>query len=78
MTETERVLAHALRLAAPERARIAEQLIASLGSDPDRDVEIAWQEEIQRRLGEIDRGEVTCVPWEEVRDRLRQRRRASA
>ncbi|HEX9730801.1 MAG TPA: addiction module protein [Thermoanaerobaculia bacterium] len=53
-------------------------LIVSLDDDFDHDVELAWQQEIQRRLAEIDRGEVACVPWEEVRDRLSQRRRASA
>ena len=78
MTETERILAQALKLEAPDRARVAEQLIASLEGEFDQDVELAWQREIQRRLGEIDRGEVVCVPWEEVRERLRQRRRASA
>jgi putative addiction module component (TIGR02574 family) len=78
MTETEQVLTNALKLAAPDRARVVEQLIASLDAESDPEVELAWQQEIQRRLGEIDRGEVVCVPWEEVRDRLRQSRRASA
>ena len=78
MTETDRILTRALELAAPDRARVAERLIVSLEPEIDHDVESAWQQEIQRRLGEIDRGEVACVPWEEVRERLRKRQRASA
>ncbi len=78
MTEADRVLTRALKLAAPDRARVAERLLLSLESGFDRDVESAWQQEIQRRLGEIDRGEVVCVPWEDLRERLRQRQRASA
>lgn len=78
MTETDRVLTRALKLAQPDRARVAERLLLSLEGGFDRDVEPAWQQEIQRRLGEIDRGEVVCVPWEDVRERLRRRQRASA
>ena len=78
MTEADEILTKALKLTAPDRARVAERMLASLEPVFDPEVEQAWQQEIQRRLGEIDRGEVVCVPWEEVRERLRQRRRASA
>ncbi len=78
MMKAEEVLTQALKLATSDRARVAEQLLVSLDPEHDLDVEVAWQQEIQRRLDEIDRGEVVCVPWEEVRDRLRQRRRATA
>ena len=74
MTEAERVLTRALKLAVPDRARVADRLLLSLEGGFDRDVEPAWQQEIQRRLGQIDRG----VPWEDVRERLRRRQRASA
>ncbi len=65
------VLAEALKLPSNERAEVAEQLIASLDEAPDADVEEAWQEEVQRRLGQIERGEVNTIPWEEVQRRLR-------
>jgi putative addiction module component (TIGR02574 family) len=68
------VLEEALKLTANERAEVAEQLIASLDEVPDTDVEQAWQEEIQRRLQQIDRGEVKTIPWEEVQRRLRHGR----
>ena len=68
------MLEEALKLTAYERAEVAEQLIASLDEVPDTDVEQAWQEEVQRRLGQIERGEVKTIPWEEVQKRLRHGR----
>ena len=55
-----------------DRAAIAERLIVSLDAQVEYDVEGAWQREIQRRSAEIKRGEVVCIPWEEVRERLRK------
>ena len=34
-------------------------------------VEVAWQEEVQRRIGDLERGAVHCIPWEQVRQQLR-------
>ena len=64
------ILDSALRQPEKERARIAETLIASLDTEADREIEQAWQHEIDKRLGEIASGVVKCIPWEEVRDRL--------
>lgn len=66
----EEILDSALRQPEKERARIAETLIASLDAEADREIEQAWQHEIDKRLGEITSGVVKCIPWEEVRDRL--------
>jgi len=68
------VLEEALKLTAHERAEVAEQLIASLDDGSDADVEQAWQEEVQRRLQQVECGEVKTIPWEEVRRRLRHGR----
>lgn len=65
------VLEEALKLSATERAEVAEQLISSLDEIPDTNVEQAWQEEVQRRLQQVERGEVKTIPWEEVQRRLR-------
>ena len=72
MTSTE-ILDKALLLPDHERARIAEQLIITLdeAAEPRHEVELAWQEEVERRLNQIDNGEVQCIAWEEVRERLR-------
>jgi len=69
-TAADEILDNALKQTETERARIAETLIASLDAPPDREIERAWQIEIDRRLREIDSGAVKCIPWEEVRDRL--------
>lgn len=74
MTEKSQiVLEEALKLTANERAEVAEQLIASLDEAPDTDVEQAWQEEIQKRLAQIERGEVTLVDSETVFAELRKK-----
>jgi len=68
----EKIVAQALQAPPKDRAVIAEQLIASLDAATDLDVEVAWQEEIQKRVGEVDKGDIDCcIPWEAVRERLR-------
>ena len=65
----ERIEAEALKLPASERAALAHRLIASLdegGDDDPTDVELAWEEEIQRRLDEYRRGEVQTIPSADV------------
>jgi len=68
--DVQKMLDKTLRMPAPDRATIAERLIASLETTTEQDVEQAWQEEIQRRLLEIDNSAVDCIPWEEVKERL--------
>jgi putative addiction module component (TIGR02574 family) len=68
---TEKILTEALRIPPEERALIAERLITSLDSPADLDVEAAWQQEVQKRLAAIDRGEVALMSWEEARQKLR-------
>ena len=56
-----------------ERAELALSLIESLDGPADPDVEGAWRLEIERRIGQIDRGEVQLIPGDEVFARLRRR-----
>ncbi len=77
-TIVDNVLAQALQMPPKERATIAERLLASLDTVADEEVEKAWQQEVQRRLAEIDNGEVVCLPWEQVLQRLRGNARAAA
>ena len=67
------VLEEALKLSSNERAEVAEQLIASLDEAPDTGVEQAWQEEVQRRLGQIERGEVELIDSDTVMAELRNK-----
>jgi putative addiction module component (TIGR02574 family) len=63
----------AAQLSDAERAELALALIESLDGPGDPDVEEAWRLEIERRIGQIDRGEVQLVPGDEVFARLRRR-----
>jgi len=63
----------AARLSDAERAELALVLIESLDGPADPDVEEAWRQEIERRLDQIDRGEVQLIPGDDVFARLRRR-----
>jgi len=63
----------ASQLSEQERAELALSLIESLDGPPDPDVEQAWRKEIERRVGQVERGEVQLIPGEEVFARVRRR-----
>jgi putative addiction module component (TIGR02574 family) len=63
----------AAQLSDVERAELALSLIESLDGPADPDVEKAWRVEIERRISQIDRGEVELIPGDEVFARLRRR-----
>ena len=60
----------ASELSEGERAELAALLLESLEGEPDAGVEAAWAEEIERRMRQIDAGEVQTIPWEAVRAEL--------
>lgn len=51
------------------RADLASSLIESLDPIMDEDVDVAWQQEIARRVEELESGKVKTIPWTEVRRR---------
>jgi putative addiction module component (TIGR02574 family) len=53
-------------LTTDERSRLVDILLASLHEPLIAEVEAAWEVEIERRLAEYDRGEVTAIDAEEV------------
>lgn len=57
----------ALALPVAERAVLAGRLIDSLPQDAPSQLHPAWRDELRRRLAQIDSGEVTPVPWDEVK-----------
>ncbi len=57
----------ALKLPEPERARLASDLLASLDGEAEDGVEEAWAAEVEKRKGEVERGEAHLVPWEQVK-----------
>ena len=63
----------AAQLSEPERAELALALIESLDGQAESDVEEAWRVEVERRVAQIERGEVQLIPGDEVFARLRRR-----
>jgi putative addiction module component (TIGR02574 family) len=65
------ILEATLKLDPQERARIAHELIVSLDEGPTEDgVEAAWEQELERRAGEIDSGAVKLEPWSKLQQEL--------
>ena len=71
--DLKRAFREAFELPENERATLAGLLIESLGSAPDPENEEVWAEEAERRWREIEAGEATTIPWEEVRAKLFRR-----
>ena len=63
----------ASELSENERAELAGLLLESLESEPEAGVEAAWAEEIERRVRELDSGNVKTIPWEQVRAQMHAR-----
>ena len=61
-----------------DRATLAGLLLESLEHEIDRDIESAWQDEIARRLADLDADDGGLVPWEELKAELRKRYGAKA
>ena len=62
-----------MRLGPEERATLMRLLVDTLDAESEDGAEEAWRVEIERRIAELDSGEVQAVPWEELRARLYQR-----
>jgi putative addiction module component (TIGR02574 family) len=64
------LLKNALTLPVADRAELAGSMIESLDNAKDESVEAAWEEEIARRMEDLDSGKVSPVSLEEARRRL--------
>ncbi len=54
-----------------DRIRLAEELLATVQTT-DEEVDAAWDEEIRRRIAEIDAGTAKLIPAEEAFARVRR------
>lgn len=63
----------AAKLSEAERAELALSIIESLDAAADSGVEEAWRLEIERRAGEVERGQVELIPGDRVFKQLRRR-----
>ena len=67
----QQLLYEALKLAPQDRAALADSLIASV--DPSPAVAQAWEQEIAKRTGEIDRGEVALTNLDDALVEMRSK-----
>jgi putative addiction module component (TIGR02574 family) len=78
------LLAQVLRLPREERARLVEELLASLEEADDEQVAAAWAPELERRSREVAEGKVQPVAWDAAQTEIlgelakRRARRASS
>ena len=62
----------AQELAPEDRARLAEELLASVEASAGPEVDAAWDDELRKRIAEVEDGTVELVPAAEVFARVRR------
>jgi len=67
MGRTKEIIDQALQLDEKERALVAHEMLASLGS---AEVSPDFARELERRIREVESGAVKPIPWSEVRAEL--------
>lgn len=67
----DRIIEEALSLPADIRLNLVEKLITSLNLPIDEDINRLWAEEAERRISQIEAGEVRLVSGEEVFSKIR-------
>ena len=70
-TTRDRVIEEALSLPADVRLSLVEKLLTSLNLPIDAEIDRLWAEEAERRVSQIEVGEVKVVPGEEVFSKIR-------
>ena len=67
----QQVASKAHNLSPSERAELAHELIVSLDDVKDKELEMAWDTEIERRIEEIKSGRAKGRPAEEILAEIR-------
>lgn len=76
----EKLETEALQLSLPEREKLIHRLIVSLEGKPKESPEAiakAWDEEIARRVADMEAGRTQWIPADEVMTRLRAKLNAA-
>jgi len=68
--EISELLRKALELPFEARAALADSLLESLDETVDASAEEEWEQEIARRIGELDAETVRPVSWSEARHQM--------
>jgi len=72
-TTRDRVIEEALSLPADVRLSLVEKLLTSLNLPIDEETDRLWAEEAERRVSQIETGEVRMVPGEKVFSKIREK-----
>ena len=67
--EVSKILEQALALPVEEQEALAETLISNLTGKVNEEVVAAWDDEVKKRIADLDSGKAQTIPWEEVRQR---------
>lgn len=72
---TDSIFESALALTEEERFSLAEALISSLDNDKMKAIEEALRKVVIQRSNELKNGTVQTIPWSEVRDQTRVKKK---
>ena len=70
-----RVLDEVLQLPADARVNLVEQLLTSLNLPTQPEVDRLWADEAEKRIAQIDKGEIKLVPGRKVFSNIRKKYR---
>jgi putative addiction module component (TIGR02574 family) len=68
--QASQVLADALALSEPDRARIAQELLETLAPSDASLLDDELEEELDRRLTEFQQDPTAAIPWSELKREL--------
>jgi putative addiction module component (TIGR02574 family) len=70
-----KVLDEVLQLPADARVNLVEQLLTSLNLPTQPEVDRLWADEAEKRIAQIDKGEIKLVPGRKVFSNIRKKYR---
>jgi putative addiction module component (TIGR02574 family) len=68
-----KVVEEALSLPSDERVSLVEKLLTSLNLPIQAEIDQLWTEEAERRVSQIERGDVELIPGDEVFAKIRRK-----
>lgn len=72
-TIAEKIFDEALSLPANARLSLVDRLLSSLNLPTQAEIDRLWAEEAERRVADIDRGDVRLVPGDQVFEKIRRK-----
>lgn len=71
-TQFDRVAADAMKLPVRDRVRLAQQLVSTIDTETEKNVDELWFDEAERRLEELHSGTVEGIDGDEAFRRARK------